>query len=241
MGITESNQLLIVSLATIALFALSLAVDAGEVTVTSEMVSMPTYKMGPDEKQPIFRGFIVPGRRVFRGGRTTYPYPKADNYSYEREDLSYEAITLENEFIKAVIIPDLRGRLHGAYDKRNGWDFVYYNHTIKPGEIGNRGGWISGGLEWHHPHGHGYTQFERVSTKIIEHDDGSKTVLVAEIEPVRLIKWETAITLRPGNLAVETEGRFYSIAPYTVPFISSLNGAMHTTEKLQVIYPEGTT
>ncbi len=206
----------------------------------TEMITMPTYTMGPDEKQPIFRGFKVPGVDVFRAERTTYPYPRADNFGHEREEVEYKAITLENEYIKTVIMPDLRGRLQGAYDKRNGWDFIYYNHVIKPGDIGNRAGWLSGGLEWNHPGGHGYTQFERISHQVIENEDGSKTVLVAEIEPVRMMKWETAITLRPGSLAVETEGRFYSIAPYPVPFASSLNGAMHTSEEMEAIYPEGT-
>ena len=54
-----------------------------------------------------------------------------------------------------------------------------------------------------------------------------------------MMKWETAITLRPGSLALETEGRFYSIAPYPVPFASSLNGAMHATDGMEAIYPEG--
>jgi tetratricopeptide (TPR) repeat protein len=240
MTLHGKSLLLALSLVTGILFSQAPAVNAQEVSVTSEMVTMPTYKMGPDEKHPVFRGFTVPGRHVPRSQRTTYPYPRADNFAHDREDVEYEAITLENEFIKTVIMPDLRGRLQGAYDKRNGWDFLYYNNAIKPGEIGNRPGWLSGGLEWNHPGGHGYTQFERISTKIIEHEDGSKTVLVAEIEPVRLMKWETAITLRPGSLAIETEGRFYSIAPYPVPFASSLNGAMHTSDELEVIYPEGT-
>ena len=81
--------------------------EAQEVSLTTEMISMPTYTMGPDEKQPIFRGFTVPGMNVFRAARTTYPYPRADNFGHEREMKEYEAITLENEFIKAVVIPDL--------------------------------------------------------------------------------------------------------------------------------------
>lgn len=211
-----------------------------EVRVNTEKVNMPTYKMGPDERQPLFRGFKVPGVATFRGDRSVYPYPKADNFSYNRQMIEYEAITLENEFIKAVVMPDLRGRVQGAIDKRNNWDYLYYNHVIKPGDIAVRAGWIAGGLEWNHPGGHGYTQFSRISHKVIENPDGSKTVLVAEIEPVRMMKWETAITLRPGSLALETEGRFYSIAPYPVPFASSLNGAMHVTDRTETIYPEGT-
>jgi tetratricopeptide (TPR) repeat protein len=216
------------------------AETAGRVKVTVEPLQLPTYKLGPDERQPLYRSFRVPGQVVFRGDRSIYPYPKADNFQHGSSMVTYEAITLENEFIKAVILPDLRGRLQGALDKRNGWDFLYFNHVIKPGDIAVRGAWIAGGIEWNHPGGHGYTQFSRISSKIIENEDGSASVLVAEIEPIRKMKWETVITLRPGSLAIETEGRFFSIAPYPIPFASSTNGTMHATDDLEIIYPEGT-
>lgn len=213
---------------------------AKSVSVSVHKLPLPTYKMGPDERQPIFRGFRVPRMVSFRSDRSTYPYPRADNFSYQKEVVEYDAITLENEYIKVVVLPGLRGRVQGAIDKRNGWEFLYFNHVIKPGDIAVRAGWLAGGLEWNHPGGHGYTQFSRISHKIIENADGSKTVLVAEIEPVRMMKWETAITLRPGSLALETEGRFYSIAPHPVPFASSLNAAMHAGDDMEMIYPEGT-
>ena len=130
----------------ISLMAACAAVWAGEVKVTVGSLPLPTYRMGADEKQPIFRGFQLPGTTVFRSDRSIYPYPKADNFSFDREVVNYTAITLENEFIRVVIIPDLRGRVQGAIDKRNGWEFLYFNHVIKPGDISVRAGWISGGL-----------------------------------------------------------------------------------------------
>ena len=216
------------------------AAVSNRVRVTAGYLELPTYRLGPDEKQPVFRHFRIPGQFVFRGDRSIYPYPKADNFQRERSLVKYQAVTLENEFIKAVIIPDLRGRLQGAIDKRNGWDFLYFNHVIKPGDIAVRSAWIAGGIEWNHPGGHGYTQFSRISNRVIENEDGSVSVVVAEIEPVRNMKWETVITLRPGSLALETEGRFYSISPYPIPFASSTNGAMHATDEMEMIYPEAT-
>ena len=224
----------------VLLFLTTAAATPDKVQVTVGHLELPTYKLGPDERQPLYRNFRVPGQIVFRGDRTIYPYPKADNFQHERRLINYQAITLENQYIKAIIIPDLRGRLQGAFDKRNGWDFLYYNHVIKPGDIAVRGAWIAGGIEWNHPGGHGYTQFSRISSQVIENEDGSVSVLVAEIEPVRNMKWETAITLRPGSLAIETEGRFFSTAPYPIPFASSMNGSMHATDEMEMIYPEGT-
>ena len=126
------RQFIVALLVGVSLFSMASGITAQEVSVKSEKITIPTYKMGPDEKQPVFRGFKVPGMPEFRAHRSTYPYPRADRFSHEKTDMVYESITMENEFIKVVIIPDLRGRLQGAWDKRNGWDFLYYNHVIKP-------------------------------------------------------------------------------------------------------------
>lgn len=51
----------------------------------------------------------------------------------------YKAVFLENEYLKVMILPELGGRIQRAYDKTNGYDFVYYNHVIKPALVGLTG------------------------------------------------------------------------------------------------------
>ncbi|MBQ6122620.1 MAG: DUF5107 domain-containing protein, partial [Clostridia bacterium] len=46
------------------------------------------------------------------------------------------------------------GRIQRAYDKTNGYDFVYYNEVIKPALVGLTGPWISGGIEFNWPQHH---------------------------------------------------------------------------------------
>lgn len=41
-----------------------------------------------------------------------------------------------------MVLPELGGRIQRAYDKTNGYDFVYYNHVIKPALVGLTGPWI---------------------------------------------------------------------------------------------------
>ena len=41
-----------------------------------------------------------------------------------------------------------------AYDKTNGYDFVYYNKVIKPALVGLTGPWISGSIEFNWPQHH---------------------------------------------------------------------------------------
>ena len=50
-----------------------------------------------------------------------------------------------------MILPELGGRIQRAYDKTNDYDFVYYNHVIKPALVGLAGPWISGGIEFNWP------------------------------------------------------------------------------------------
>lgn len=200
----------------------------------------PTYEMGPHDPNTLFIDYKVEGLSFFRGSRSTYPYSFMNDYRPGKKDVEYEIIRLENEFIYLDIIPQLRGRIQGAVDKRNGWDFLYYNHVIKPAEIAVRSAWIAGGLEYNHPQGHGYTQFNKISHDIIENKDGSVTVVIAEIEPVRMMKWEYEITLRPDQLYFETKGRIMSTSPFKVPFLCSNNAAMHVTEETELIYPQDT-
>ena len=211
----------------------------GQVQVLEKQMSFPTYEMGFDEKHPQFKDYTFPGFDIFRGDRSVYPYTLLDEFSRTAINKHYKVLRLENEYLEADIIPGLRGRLQGAVDRRNGWDFIYYNHAIKPADIAVRLAWIAGGLEWNHPGGHGYSQFSAIPFKLKSYSDGSKSVIVSETEPVRQMKWETEVRMHPGKLYVETIGRLFSVAPYPVPFASSLNGAMHTSEKLEVIYPGG--
>jgi len=202
--------------------------------------NIPTYDMGPDDPNAYFKDFKIEGLNYFREKRSTYPYSFQNDYKPTKHDVEYEVVRLENDYIYVDIIPQLRGRIQGAVDKRNGWDFLYYNNVIKPAEIAVRSAWLSGGLEYNHPGGHGYTQMNKISYDTRENEDGSKTVIIAEIEPVRMMKWEYEITLRPEELFFETKGRFISIAPVKVPFVSSNNAAMHATEEMELIYPQET-
>jgi hypothetical protein len=92
----KTCALLLIPLMLLALSTVDTA--AQEVEVRIEMISLPTYTMGPDEKLPILRGFKVPGVKVFRAERTTYPYPQADNFRLEKKIQEYEAAILENEY-----------------------------------------------------------------------------------------------------------------------------------------------
>ena len=94
-----------------------------------EKVTIPTYEVGKPEKSPMFLE-----KRVYQGSSgVVYPYPVIESIADEKTDKTYNAVFIENEYIKVMILPELGGRVQMAYDKIKQRHFIYYNHVIKPG------------------------------------------------------------------------------------------------------------
>ena len=149
-----------------------------KVKIWEEEVVIPTYEIGEPDKNPMFLE-----KRVYQGSSgKVYPYPTIEKISQEKTDKVYKAVFLENQYIKVMILPELGGRIQRAYDKTNEYDFVYYNRVIKPALVGLLGPWISGGIEFNWPQHHRPTTFMPVDYLIQEHEDGSKTLLVNDVD-----------------------------------------------------------
>jgi len=107
----------------------------GQVEVWRENIIIPTYGVGKPDKNPMFLE-----KRVYQGSSgKVYPYPVIDKILDEKEDKTYNAVWLENDYLRVMILPELGGRIQRAYDKTNGYDFVYYNEVIKPALVGLTG------------------------------------------------------------------------------------------------------
>ena len=120
---------------------------AKPVSVRRETVVIPTYEVYPAEKSPLFIE-----KRAYQGSSgKVYPLPVIEKIADEKHDVAYNALFLENEYLEVMILPQIGGRIQRALDKTNGYDFVYYNHVIKPALVGLAGPWISGGIEFNWP------------------------------------------------------------------------------------------
>jgi hypothetical protein len=78
----------------------------------------------------------------------------------EKKDVEWDAVFLENQYLKIMILPQLGGRIQMAYDKMKQRHFVYYNQVIKPALVGLTGPWISGGIEFNWPQHHRPSTYE---------------------------------------------------------------------------------
>lgn len=203
------------------------------VRVWEEIVTIPTYQVGKPNKNPMFLE-----KRVYQGSSgKVYPYPVIDKIYDEKTDQEYKAVYLENEFLKIMILPELGGRIQRAYDKTNGYDFVYYNHVIKPALVGLLGPWISGGIEFNWPQHHRPTTYMPVDYILEEQEDGSKSVLINDVDRMYGTKGIAKFTLYPGKAYLEITGQLYNRTNMPQTFLWWANPAVSVNDNTKSIFP----
>jgi len=230
-----SRQLPCISGIILVLFGLAPAAAAGEpaVKMWQQPLVIPTYPVGPPQKNPIFYS-----GRSYQGAKgPIYPYPLYDTLSDTKVDKTYQAIYLENQYVQFIILPELGGRIFAGRDKTNNYDFIYRQHVIKPALIGMIGAWISGGVEWNIPHHHRASTFMPVDYKMVENPDGSKTVWVGEIELRHRMKWLVGMTLYGDRSYLEVTVKLINRTPLPHSILYFANIAVHANENYQVIFP----
>lgn len=207
--------------------------EDGVVRVWAEDVLLPTYQIGEEEKNPIFLE-----KRVYQGSSgSVYPYPVVEKISDTKVDKSYRALFLENKYIKIMILPELGGRIHMAYDKVKQRHFVYYNQVIKPALVGLTGPWISGGIEFNWPQHHRPSTFLPTDYSIEENADGSKTVWCNEVERMFRTKGMQGFTLYPDKAYIEIKVKIYNRTAFPQTFLWWANPAVVVNDGYKSVFP----
>ena len=134
-------------LATALLFAARglTALAASPVTTYQGTVILPTYEHSAREMEPpLFANSTVSGMYPF----TTFLMP----YKNGPTPKTYEAIFVENEYLKLTYIPEFGGRFYSIYDKLRKREMLYRNDVVKPAPYNPRNSWPQSGMELTGPH-----------------------------------------------------------------------------------------
>lgn len=201
--------------------------------VYEKIMTIPTYGVGIEEKNPMFFE-----KRVYQGssGRV-YPYPVIEKIYDEKQDKEYNAVILENDWLYVIVLPEIGGRIYTAYDKTNGYDFVYHNKVIKPALVGLLGPWISGGIEFNWPQHHRPTTFKSVNYQIKNYFDGSASVIVGESEAMFGLKHTTEIKLYADKSYIEIKTDVYNRGNTPETFLWWANPAFRVNDDTATIMP----
>lgn len=201
--------------------------------VYEKIMTIPTYEVGCEEKNPMFFE-----KRVYQGssGRV-YPYPVIEKIYDEKQDKEYNAVILENDWLYVIVLPEIGGRIYTAYDKTNGYDFVYHNKVIKPALVGLLGPWISGGIEFNWPQHHRPTTFKSVNYQLKNYFDGSASVIVGESEAMFGLKHTTEIKLYADKSYIEIKTDVYNRGNTPETFLWWANPAFRVNDDTTTIMP----
>ena len=207
---------------------------SGPVKAWRAAVSMPTWEPLAGERNPMFLE-----KRVYQGssGRV-YPLPFIDRIAEQPTQRAWQAIHLENEYLRVMILPELGGRIHVARDKTNGYDFIYRQDVIKPALVGLAGPWVSGGIEFNWPQHHRPGTYLPVESAIEAAADGSVTVWLSSLDPLSRMKGMHGVCLHPGKSYIELKARLYNATPMTQTFLWWANVATEVSETYQSFFPE---
>lgn len=212
-------------------------VTSSKVLVRREKVVLPTYEPLPPDKNPMFLE-----KRVYQGSSgKVYPLPFYDRIAETKTDRQWDAVWLENEFLKVMILPEIGGRIHVGQDKTNGYDFFYRQDVIKPALVGLAGPWISGGVEFNWPQHHRPATFMPVDVEIERHADGAVTVWCSDHDPMVRMKGMHGICLHPGKSVIELKVRAYNRTPLVQTFLWWANVATRVHQNYQSFFPPDVT
>ena len=205
-----------------------------KVLVTDEQRMLPAYASMPAEELPMFAENRVHQRS------SGDPYPckiVAQVDRQHRVKRPFRIITLENEYLRLELMPDLGGRIYAALDKRTGYDFFYRQHVVKPALIGLLGNWISGGVEFNWPCHHRPSTYMPVDVSIEEEPGGAVTVWMSENEPLNRMKGMVGIHLAPGEARFDTRMKVYNGTPARHSFLWWENAAVPVNPQYRLVFP----
>nr|WP_240929697.1 DUF5107 domain-containing protein [Streptomyces coryli] len=125
---------------------------------------MPAAPLGPENPLPPLRTLdelhaVEPGelgtlpedmaRQLSYGRlRDTLPVRMRDGYGRERAETGLPAIVIENDRLRATVLPGLGGRLWSLFHKPSARELLYVNPVLQPASFGLADAWFSGGVEW---------------------------------------------------------------------------------------------
>ena len=171
-------------------------------------------------------------------GERRYPYFRYDGSTEVSEDRVWKTVVLDNGRIAVTILPEVGGKVWGAYDKVAGRDFIYANHVMKFRDIAMRGPWLSGGIEFNFGIlGHSPSTATPVDWHARQNDDGSASCFVASYEYITRTWWQVEILLKPGADEFETRTVWWNGSGTPAPYYHWMNAAYSLRDDPEFLFP----
>ncbi|MFC4030949.1 DUF5107 domain-containing protein [Streptomyces polygonati] len=217
-------------------------------------LSLPAAPLGPENPLPALRppdGIHRPGPRD-RGGlpadmarqigwaplRSLTPVRMLDGYGRDRAPTRLDALVIENERVRATVLPGLGGRLYSLLHKPTGRELLYRNPVFQPAGFALAGAWFSGGVEWNlGATGHWAHTCAPLHAARVPAPDGGEMLRLWEWERLRDLPFQIDLWLPAESDFLHVGVRVRNPHDRTVPAYWWSNIAVPETEQTRVLAP----
>ncbi|MEW1697415.1 DUF5107 domain-containing protein [Streptomyces sp. NPDC091278] len=183
-------------------------------TVRRAVLTLPAAPLGPDNPLPALRAPAGAGAHAVDAGtlaglprdmargigraplRSLLPTPVRDGYGRDRTPTDIDTIVIENDHLRATVLPGLGGRLYSLHHKPTGCELLYRNPVFQPAAFALNGAWFSGGVEWNiGATGHTTLSCSPLHAAVVRAPDGGPMLRLWEWERLRDLPFQVDLWL----------------------------------------------
>lgn len=220
-------------------------------TISSTVLRLPAAALGPENPLPAFRslqslpaisgslGIPEDMARRIGWGRLESPLPYASQEDYElgRRLIDVPAITLANDRVAAVVLPQFGGRIWSLRQLATGRELVYRNPVLSWANLGLTNAWFAGGVEWNlGSTGHSATTSRPLHAAAVETAAGP-VLRLWEWERTRDLVFSVDLWLPSATEFLYASVRVRNPDPWVKPLYWWTNVAVPEVEGLRVLAP----
>ncbi|MFG2755386.1 DUF5107 domain-containing protein [Streptomyces wuyuanensis] len=223
-------------------------------TVRRAVLTLPAAPLGPENPLPALGtpdGGHRPDRRALRelpGAmasriayeplRTVLPARLRDGYGRERTGTDIDAIVIENDVLRATVLPGLGGRVHSLHHKPTGRELVHRNPVLQPAGLALNGAWFAGGIEWNiGATGHSTLSCAPLHAAVVAAPDGGDMVRLWEWERLRDLPFQVDLWLPEDSAFLLVGVRIRNPHERPAPVYWWSNTAVPEGERTRVLAP----
>ncbi|MGW1557132.1 DUF5107 domain-containing protein [Streptomyces sp. NPDC002144] len=185
-------------------------------TIRREVLTLPAAELGPDNPLPPLRPLHevhriddrdrddLPRDMARQAGhgplRGILPVRVRDGYGRSRRPRGIDALVIENDRLRATVLPGLGGRLASLIHKPSERELLYRKPVFQPANFALNGAWFSGGVEWNiGATGHTTLACSPLHAARVPAPDGTEMLRLWEWERLRDLPFQVDLWLPDGS------------------------------------------
>ncbi|WP_225095393.1 DUF5107 domain-containing protein [Streptomyces sp. CoH27] len=184
--------------------------------IRREVLTLPAAQLGPDNPLPPLHP-LDEVHRIDDRDRDGMPRDMArqvgheplhsllpvrvrDGYGRTREPRALDTLVIENDRLRATVLPGLGGRIVSLLHLPTGRELLYRNPVFQPADFALNGAWYSGGIEWNiGATGHTTLSCAPLHAACVPAPDGGQMLRLWEWERLRDLPFQVDLWLPDGS------------------------------------------